>query len=186
LFVVSSEVVLPLAIFFALGVPIFLLLWRVFVVGGELRRDAQRGRAAADIARRADVSLSELAAVVDDLRRRKAGPEMSGPSLRASAEALRRYGQEAASVDKQTHHSGNAGLEAEVERALRAVELIEHGRQLLLDPIGERVSEGETSVKRGYLNLLHAREAIKSRGEEIAAAAKAPAPADPRLRGKSR
>jgi hypothetical protein len=89
-------------------------------------------------------------------------------------------------VDKQTHHSGNAGLEAEVERALRAVELIEHGRQLILDPSGERVSEGETSVKRGYLNLLHAREAIKSRGEEIAAAAKAPAPADPRLRGKSR
>ena len=33
----STEVLLPLVVFFALGVPILLLLWRVFVVGGELR-----------------------------------------------------------------------------------------------------------------------------------------------------
>jgi hypothetical protein len=182
----SSEVIVPLAIFFALGVPIFLLLWRVFFVGGELRRDAQHGRAAADLARRADVSLTELAELVDDLRRRRAGPEISGPSLRASTDALHRYAQEAAAVDKQTHHTGGVGMENEVERALRAVELIEHGRQLMLDPLGERVGEGETSVKRGYLNLLHAREAIKTRGEEIAAAAKAPVGADARLRNKSR
>jgi hypothetical protein len=182
----SSEVVLPLAIFFALGVPIFLLLWRIFVVGGELRRDAQHGRAAIDLARRADVSLTELAELVDDLRRRRAAPEVSGPSLRASADALRRYAQEAVAVDKQTHHTGGAGMEAEVERAQRAVELIEHGRQLMLDPNGDLVGEGETSVKRGYLNLLHAREAIKMRGDEIAAAAKAPPAVDPRLRGRSR
>jgi len=114
----SSEVIVPLAIFFALGVPIFLLLWRVFVVGGELRRDAQHGRAAADLARRADVSLTELAELVDDLRRRRAGPEISGPSLRASTDALHRYAQEAAAVDKQTHHTGGVGMENEVERAL--------------------------------------------------------------------
>ena len=180
----TSEVVVPLVVFFALGVPIFLILWRVFVMGGELRRDAQHGRAAVDLARRADVSLSELAALVDDLRRRRAGPEASGLSLSASTDALHRYAEEAGAVDKQTHQTGG-GMEAEIERALRAVELIEHGRQLMLDPNVDRVGEGETSIKRGYLNLLHAKEAIKARGEEIAAAAKAPA-ADPRLRRKSR
>jgi hypothetical protein len=55
----SSSVLLPLIVFFALALPILFLLWRVFVVGGELRRDAAYGRAALDIARRVDVSLTE-------------------------------------------------------------------------------------------------------------------------------
>lgn len=174
----SSSVLLPLLIFAALGLPIFALLWRIFVVGGELRREAQQGRAARDIAHRADVSLTELLAVVDDLRRRKSGPEVSAASMSASAEALRRYGLEADAVQKRGGDS--VGLKSEIERAQRAVDLIEHGRVLMLEPRPETAIEGEGAVKRGYLNLLHAREAIRTRGEEIAAAATAPAGADPR------
>jgi hypothetical protein len=173
---VSTDVLLPLAAFFALGVPIAVLLWRVFVVGGELRRDAQHGRAAVDLARRADASLAELTAVVDDLRRRKAGPEVSEASIRASSEALRQYALEAEGVDKNLAGSNENGLRPELERAQRAVDLIEHGRQLLLNGDFEHQAEGETSVKRGYLNLLHAREAIKARADELAAAAAAPPP----------
>jgi hypothetical protein len=183
---VSTAVLLPLVIFFALAVPILLLLWRVFVVGGELRRDAQHGRAAADIARRTDLSLAELSAVVDDLRRRKAGPEVSGASLHASAEALRRYAQEAEAVDKHAVAPNRTVLRPEIERAQRAVDLIEHGREIMLDAVTDRVAEGETSVKRGYLNLLHAREAIRARGQEIADAASAPAGTDPRWRIRNR
>jgi hypothetical protein len=170
---VSSAVLIPLLICAALGVPIFAVLWRVFVVGGELRRDAQHGRAAKDLAHRADWSLSELAEIVDELRRRKAPPEASAASLEASAEALRRYAIEAAAVDKYIDHKTMTGLLPEIERAQRAVDLIEHGRLLLLDPASED-SEGETSVKRGYLNLLHAREAIRAKGDEIAIAATKP------------
>ena len=43
------------------------------------------------------------------------------------------------------------------------------------------LAEGETSVKRGYLNMLHARDAIRARGEAIAAAAD-PAGAEARRR----
>ena len=183
---VSTNVLLPLAAFFALGVPIVVLLWRIFVVGGELRRDGQHGRAAVDLARRADTSLGELTAIVDDLRRRKAGPEASAASLHASSDALRQYAIEADNVDRHFAHPGGGGLRAEIERAQRAVELIEHGRELMLDSEVDHVSEGETSVKRGYLNLLHAREAIKARGDEIAAAATAPASADPRSSHRGR
>lgn len=172
----STGVLLPLLIFAALGLPIFALLWRVFVVGGELRRDAQYGRAAKDLAHRADWSLGELSEVVDDLRRRRVGPEASAASLQASAEALQRYAVEALAIDKHTPHAEGTSLFAEIERAQRAVELIEFGRGLMLDPHADD-TEGETSVKRGYLNLLHARDAIRLRGDEIAvAAAKPPGP----------
>lgn len=168
------DVLLPLAIFFALGVPIVVLLWRVFVVGGQLRREAQHDRAAVDLARRAEVSLGELAAIVDDLRRRKSQPEASAASLEASADALRRYADEADHVAKDLPHPPGGGLRDEIERAQRAVELIEYGRQQMLLASAEHIGEGETSVKRGYLNLLHAREAIRAVGDGIAAAAARP------------
>jgi len=183
---VSTDVLLPLAIFFILGVPILLLLWRIFVVGGRLRREAQHGRAALDLARRADSSLAELSAVVDELRRRRTGPEASEASLRASAQALPRYLVEAEAVDKQIGATGKGGLRAEIERAQRAVELIEHGRALMLTSSEGRIGEGETAVKRGYLNLIHAREAIRARGAEIAAAAGAPKTTDPRWHAPNR
>jgi hypothetical protein len=171
----SSSVLLPLIVFFALALPILFLLWRVFVVGGELRRDAAYGRAALDIARRVDVSLTELGEVIDELRRRKANPEASVDNLRAATEALRQYAREAEQVDRHTlRAAGSPTLAPEIERAQRAVDLIEHGRTLMLNPKEEGHGEGETSVKRGYLNLLHARDAVKSRAREIADAASKP------------
>jgi hypothetical protein len=172
---VSPDVLLPLVAFFALAVLVLLLLWRVLVVGGELRRDAQQGRAAVDLARRTDLSLAELSVTVDELRRGMSGPEASEAGLRDSAEALRRYAAEAEVIDHQVPLPNRRGLVPEIERARRAVDLIEHGRRLMADPAAGRRAEGETSVKRGYLDLLHAREAIRERADEIAAASAAPA-----------
>jgi hypothetical protein len=56
---------------------------------------------------------------------------------------------------------------ADLERAQRAIEFVSHGAQLLADVTGVDRGEGETSVKRGYLNLVHAREAIRERRETI-------------------
>jgi hypothetical protein len=171
----SSSVLLPLIVFCALALPILFLLWRVFVVGGELRRDAAYSRAALDIARRVDVSLTELGELIDELRRRKANPEASVDSLRAAAEALRHYAREAEQVDRHTIRAvGTPTFASEIERAQRAVDLIEHGRSLMLTAKDEGLAEGETSVKRGYLNLLHARDAVKIRAREIADAASKP------------
>ena len=180
------SVLLPLVVFFALGLPILVLVWRLIILGSELRRDAQYGRAAVSVARRADLSLAELCDVVDDLRRRRAVPEASAASLRASADALRRYSLERAAVDRHIPHADGTGLRAEIERAQRAVDLIEHGRQLMLDPATDWSGEGETAVKRGYLNLVHAREAIRARGDEMAAAAAATKARKPRRQPRTR
>jgi hypothetical protein len=181
----SSNVLVPLAISLGLAVPIVLVLWRVFVVGGDLRRDAQLGRAAVDIARRADLSLGELAGVVDDLRRGKVEPDAIAASINACADALRRYAHEAEAVDDHVKSSRADGLKTEIERAQRAVDLIEHGRSLIVDGRAEVLGEGETSVKRGYLNMLHARDAIKAKADVIAAAAD-PAGAEARRRLRNR
>jgi len=162
-------VLIPLIVFFAMGVIVVYVLWRVMVVGGELRRAAQQERAAADIAHRAVTSLSELCEIVDDLRRGKSGPESAAPSLRASTDGLHRYAQEAQAIDgRGPDDELGASLVGEIQRAQRAVALVEHGRQLMLDRAVDRISEGETSIKRGYLNLVHAREAIRARGEQLA------------------
>jgi hypothetical protein len=181
----SSEVLLPIAVALALGVPIALVLWHVFVVGGDLRRDAQLGRMALDIVHRVGLSLDELSVEVDDLRRRKADPEAIQASLGACAEALRKYAQEAAVVDKHAAIGQEGGLGPEIERAQRAVQLIDHGRQLMLDARLDGMAEGESSVKRGYLNLVHARDAIRAKGEAIAAASD-PSTADTAWRSRDR
>ena len=130
----STEVLLRSQSRFALGLPIVIVLWRVFVVGGELRRDERYGRAAIDIARRADMSLDELAVAVG-----RAAPAQGrsrggrGQPSALCAEALRRYSQEAAIVDRHVAGAPGGGLQAEIERAQRAVELIEHGRELMLE-----------------------------------------------------
>ena len=182
----SSSVIMTLIVFFALALLILFLLGRVLVVGGELRRDAAYGRAALDIARRVDASLAELGELIDELRRRKADPEASIDSLRAAGEALRTYTREAEQVDKHTlHAAGTPTFASEIERAQRAVDLIEHGRTLMLDPREDGHAEGETAVKRGYLNLLHAREAVKTRAREIADAASGPVASVPRPRSRN-
>lgn len=169
----SFGVLLPLLAFFALGVPIVVLLWRVLVVGGELRREAQHGGAARDIARRAAASLSELAEAVDALRRGKAQPDELARPIAEASDALRRCAVDAALVDKDADRDGHAAVGSLVEvigRAERAVELVEHGRGLMLTGAVDLVDEGETAVKRGYLNLLHARDAIKATADDLAAA----------------
>jgi len=50
----------------------------------------------------------------------------------------------------------------ELERAGRALELVEHGCDLARDGNRlERGPEADTSIKRGYLNLVHARESFQ-------------------------
>jgi hypothetical protein len=164
-----ARVVVPLVIFFIMGVLVVYLIWRVVVVGGEVRRDAAVNKAAIDLAHRVDTSLTELAALVDEVRRRKSPPETTEASLQAAADALSHYEMEAEPMAKHKSASGAiATMAAEIERAHRAVDLIEHGRSLMADMSEDHFGEGETSVKRGYLNLVHAREAIRACGQQIA------------------
>jgi len=164
----DARVILPLLIFFAMGGATLWLLWRVVVAGGRARRDAASGHAAAEIARRAEVLVGELLVTVDEVRRRQIRPEEAASSLAASHDALGRHVSEATALTGGVPWAGNAAaLVGDLERAQRAIELVAHGSELLSDMAGGDWGEGETSVKRGYLNLVHAREAIHERRETI-------------------
>ena len=62
-----------------------------------------------------------------------------------------------------------AALLFELERAGRALEMVAHGCELLATMrSGYRELEAQTAVKRGYLNALHAREAIARHADDLA------------------
>jgi hypothetical protein len=62
-----------------------------------------------------------------------------------------------------------AAFTVELERAARAGELVGHGLDALLAYRSGRELEAQTSLKRGALNLRHAREAATRIAAEIAA-----------------
>lgn len=164
----DARVVLPLVIFFGMGALTVWMLWRVVVAGGRARRNTASGFAAAGIADRAETSLAELLVIVDEVRRRKIEPQDAGANLSASSEALSRYAQEAAALSRSGPWATTAAaLIADMDRAQRAIDLVAHGGELLADVTGVGWGEGETSIKRGYLNLIHAREAIREHREQI-------------------
>lgn len=126
-----------------------------------------------DLARRIEQSLGDVSTLIDALRRRAAEPDSVRPSLDAARDAVERYAEEARSLGgPQSTAIHRQRMVDELERAGRALELVDHG--CALANIGRRLEHGpeaETSIKRGYLNLIHARESIA----EHAAAAMAEA-----------
>lgn len=121
-----------------------------------------------DLARRAEVSLGEIAVLIDTVRRRAAEPESIADGLGAARDAADRYAQEARGLAAPAGAAASRdGLVHELERAGRALELVEHGCHLLgVGRRSERGPEADTAIKRGYLNLIHAREGIAERALE--------------------
>jgi hypothetical protein len=126
--------------------------------------------ASGDLARRAERGLARISERVDEVRRgARTGAEIAAELAQAKVDTdglvakgrQLRAPAEAAAIA--------TGIVAELERAGRAIEMIDHGCRLV--GVGSRRDqnpEAQTSIKRGYLNLLHAREAI---AEQASAAA---------------
>jgi hypothetical protein len=98
-------------------------------------------------------------------RRRPAppgAPETISQAVVDAAEALERFGDDARALKgPRRAQLIRDDFVAELERASRALGMVEHGANILATSIrGSRELEAQTSIKRGYLNLIHAREAI--------------------------
>lgn len=180
----SGALLVAQALAVAVLVALLLALWIVLRRAGRLVAETRRlesfRRSLADLALRIDRSLAGVTARIDGVRRRTIAAEAIRENLEAASEAMERYAEEARSL------AGPAGareirdaIVAELERAARAIELTRHGCAILASArVGGRELEAETAVKRGYLNLLHAREAI-ARHAALAADLAADAPARP-------
>jgi hypothetical protein len=160
-------------VFFGLGIALIVVVVRVLTISAGISRRARRANRALEVGRLSDDALCHILAVADGLRYRKLDLEAASAPLRDGAEQLRGLARVAESFDRSVGRShGPTSLAGEIQRAERAAELVEHGRALLSSGTREDSGEGETSIKRGYLNLLHARDAIRERAEDVATAAR--------------
>jgi hypothetical protein len=154
--------VLPLLAFLILLVLFAMVLRRAgrFIAA---TRDVERfRRQVGDLGARIETSLGEICVRVDSLRRGQLDAETLADDISASLDAVAKYADEA----RDLHPPAEANrirdeIIGELERAGRALEMIEHGRSIQTSArAGGREVESQTSIKRGYLNVLHAREAI--------------------------
>jgi hypothetical protein len=170
----------------ALGMPQAALLWLVVLVVlaalfvltlrrlstliGRTRTLERDQKQAAQLAQRLAVTAEPFIVQLDEIRRRSGDPRGLAEAMPGAQDALRAIADEgrAAKVPKGVGREGAAFL-VELERAVRAAELVGHGLDALVADRGGRDLEAQTSLKRGALNLRHASEAATRIAREIGA-----------------
>ena len=158
----EPAILLPIAAFIALAAGL------AFVFRGTGRivaraRELETFRAGVnDLTARVDASLGGAVGQIDAVRRRQVDPGAIMETLVAATDAMERYSAEAKGLRGPRKAQGiRSELVAELERAQRALGMVEHGTSIMVAvPRGPRELEAQTSIKRGYLNLIHARASI--------------------------
>lgn len=131
-----------------------------------------------DLARRIEQSLGDVSVLIDAVRRGTTEADAVRPSLEAARDAVDRYAEEARRMGGPGSTADHRqAMVMDLDRAGRALELVDHGCTLAL--VGrrhERDAEAGTSIKRGYLNLIHARESIAEHARAAAVEAESASP----------
>jgi hypothetical protein len=163
--------VISLILFAALVVAFFAVLNRAGRVVADTRVEDAFRRDAAALADRAVEHLGEACAQIDRVRRRLDAPDTLEGILPPALEALEGLATEAAALAPPAAlEPFRTRLAEEIERAARAAATVQHGGVLMGVTAGRpRELEGETAIKRGYLNLLHAREALVTLAADLRA-----------------
>ena len=155
-------VLLPILAFVALAAGLIVVLRRTDRIVARTREVEGFRTAVRDLGARVDVSLSGATGRIDAVRHHELPADALRDTLTAASDAVERYIDEARALTPPSRaRSIRSGIVGDLERAGRAIAMVEHGATLLVHVRrGNRELEGQTSIKRGYLNLLHAREAI--------------------------
>jgi hypothetical protein len=163
--------VASLILFVALVVAFFGVLNRAGRVVADTRVEDAFRRDAAAVADRAVEHLGETCAQIDRVRRRLDPPDTLEEILPPALEALAGLAAETAALTPPAALVAfRTRLADEIDRAARAVANVQHGGVLMGVTAGRpRELEGETAIKRGYLNLLHAREALVTLAADLRA-----------------
>ena len=153
---------LPLAAFAALAFGVLVVLRRAGRIVARTRDIEHFRSAIRDLSTRIDQSLEGAVGRIDAVRRGQLAADEVPPTIEAATDAVTRYAEEARAI--KAPPAGEPIRDAiieELERAERALGMVEHGAKILAQARRRgRELEAQTSVKRGYLNLVHAREAI--------------------------
>jgi hypothetical protein len=161
--------VLPILAFVILLVLFILVLRRAGRFIAETRDVERFRRQLGDLATRIETSLGEICVRIDGVRRGQFGADTLGDDLTASLDAVSRYADEARALHPPAEGARiRDEIVAELERSTRALEMVEHGRAIQVSARSAgREIEAQTSIKRGYLNVLHAREAIAHQAKGV-------------------
>lgn len=166
---------LAVVAFIALLLAVLVFVRRTVRFLAESRDVGRFRRALGEISGGAVATLEAALGPIDGVRRHTVAAESIVDDLGRAGEALTGYAEQARALRGPNPASAiRDGLMGELERAVRALEMVEHGCTILSAARSEvRAPEGATSIKRGYLNLLHARDAIvahAARAGEVAVA----------------
>jgi hypothetical protein len=165
---------LAIAAFVALALAVAIVIRRSARLVAETRDTDRFRRGVADLAARVDQSLGGVGARIDAVRRQTASAEDIAENIAAARDAVTRYEEEARALHGPPGANEiREAIVGELGRAARALEMVDHGCAILTAArIGSRELEAKTSIKRGYLNVLHAREAIARHAVRAAALGK--------------
>ncbi|MDO8484214.1 MAG: hypothetical protein Q7S35_04645 [Candidatus Limnocylindrales bacterium] len=157
-----ATVLLPVLAFIALTAGLVVVFRGTARIAARTREIHQFRGGVKDLAARVDASLESATGQIDAVRHHQSGPELISQTVVDATEALERYGDEARALKGPRRAQAiRDDLVAELSRASRALSMVEHGANILASSRrGSRDLEAQTSIKRGYLNLIHAREAI--------------------------
>lgn len=134
-------------------------------------RDLERyQKAVASLDARSAAAVDPLVRELDEARRGSANPEALRDAVTAAQVQVAELAAEARSLPTPAPLlTTTVSLVAELDRAARAADMAEHGMNALTAGTRGRDLEAQTSLKRGTLNLRHAREAIVGLAREVAA-----------------
>jgi hypothetical protein len=165
----NAGTVIWLVVLIALLVLFLLTVRRLSVLMGRTRDLERYQKLAKQLDRRLGEVADPFVTQLDEIRRRSGDPRTLGASLPSVQDALRAIAAEgrAAKVPGGLSREASA-FTVELERAVRAGETVGHGLDALLADRAGRDLEAHTSLKRGALNLRHAREAASRLAGEIA------------------
>jgi hypothetical protein len=158
---------------FALAIVVFIRRSTRFLADS---RDVGRfRRSLVEISNGAVASLDAILGPIDGVRRRTTAADTIVAGLGEASTVITGYAAAAQELRGPDPASAiRDALVGELERAERAIQMVEHGCAVLAAARSDtRAPEGQTSIKRGYLNILHARDAIiatAARGSEVAVA----------------
>lgn len=155
-------VLLPVAAFVALALGVLVVLRRAGRIVARTREVEGFRSSVRDLTGRIDQSLDGATGRIDAVRRGQLGADTIGPTIEAATDAVARYADEARALKGPAAAVPiREAIVEDLERAERALGMVDHGAKILAQVRRRgREVEAQTSIKRGYLNLVHAREAI--------------------------
>lgn len=153
---------LPILAFVALAAGLAVVFRQTGSIVARTREAEGFRTSVRDLATRIDASLAGVASRIDQVRHHELTPDAITDTLVVASDAVDRYLAEARALRAPSSAIDiRDDLVQQLERAGRALATVEHGATIMSTIRGgARELEAQTSIKRGYLNLLHAREAI--------------------------